>query len=315
MTMKKAVVIFLAVLGLSLTSVTSSFAQTRTTRTSPSPSVNPIATNSATATESADIVATPSATVEKIQEKKDNDITETGGKKKDALTAYLDDNPIGELTWHNVMQHGLRRAINNGLPANIIVVLILFPIITSIIAASRHLIGLQGFGIYIPAVLSVAFVSTGITTGVAVFAAVLIAATIFKAVLKRLRLQYLPRTALLLWGVSLIILILLVLASLFGVSGFLSLNIFPLLIIMLLTENFMETQLTSSTSQTVQLTLETLIIAIVCSLLIGNEFFQRIVLLRPELTFVSVAVFNLVIGRYSGLRLLEYIRFRSLIER
>jgi len=311
--MKNVVVIFLILLAALLISGKPTQAQRGVILASPSPIVIPGATDSATASDSA--IATPSAAVERIQEKKDNDITETSGKKKDALTAFLDEKPISELTWHNVLQHGLRRAINNGLPANIIVVLILFPIITSIIAASRHLIGLQGFGIYIPAVLSVAFVSTGITTGVAVFAAVLIAATVFKALLKRLRLQYLPRTALLLWGVSLVILILLVLASLFGVSGFLSLNIFPLLIIMLLTENFMETQLTSSTSQTIQLTVETLVIAIVCSLLIGNEYIQRIVLLRPEATFISVAVFNLVVGRYSGLRLLEYIRFRSLIER
>lgn len=264
------------------------------------------------ASEAAAEASAAAAIQERVQVK--DDITETVSPKKDRLTALLDENPPGDLNWTNFMQHAIRRATNNGLPANIVVLIILFPIIASIIAASRHLIGLQGFGVYIPAVLSVAFVSTGITTGIVMFATVLLAATFFRTVFKQMHLQYLPRTALLLWGVSLTTLALLLLTAIFGFSGFLSLNIFPLLIIMLLTENFMETQLMTGRAQTIQLTLETLFIAIVCSLIISNDVMQRTVLLRPELTFALVAAFNLLIGKYTGLRLLEYIRFRSLLE-
>lgn len=268
----------------------------------------------ATAASEAAAQASAAAAIQERVPVKD-DITETVSPKKDRLTALLDEHPPGDLNWSNFMQHTIRRAIDNGLPANIVVLIILFPIIASIIAASRHLIGLQGFGVYIPAVLSVAFVSTGITTGIVMFATVLLAATFFRNVFKRMHLQYLPRTALLLWGVSLTTLTLLLSTAIFGFTGFLTLNIFPLLIIMLLTENFMETQLMTGRAQTIQLTLETLFIAIVCSLIISNDVVQRTVLLRPELTFLLVAAFNLLIGKYTGLRLLEYIRFRSLLER
>lgn len=277
--------------------------------------LNEVASPSATASATLSATTAPSPNVQQlIQERQESDLTQVTGRQKDELVAFLEENPPEPLNWSNALQHGIRNAINQGLPANIVVILILFPIIASIIAASRHLIGLHGFGIYIPAVLSVAFVSTGISTGVVIFTVVLLAASLFRMGLKRLQLQYLPRTALLLWGVSLSVLLLLLAVSTFGISWLLSINIFPILIIMLLTENFMETQLTSSHSQAIQLTLETLLLAVICSLIISYQPLQRVVLLRPELVFISVAAFNMVVGRYAGLRLLEYIRFRSLLE-
>lgn len=282
---------------------------------SPSPVIETsIATESASTSAITPTASTAATVEQRIQEKQASDITESVGAKKDRLVAFLDENPIGEVSWHNFVQTAIRQAVDQGLPPNIVVLFILFPIIATIIAASRHLIGLQGFGIYIPAVLSVAFVSTGIVTGILLFMSVLLAATLFRNAIKFLKLQYLPRTALLLWGVSLSVLALLIVSTIFGFISFLTINIFPFLIIILLTENFIESQLTTSFSQAFQLTIETLIIAVGCSLLISFEPLQRFVLLWPEATILAVALFNILMGRYSGLRLLEYIRFRSILD-
>lgn len=273
------------------------------------------ATDGADATTSTKL-ASPSAEVEqKIQEKKDKDLTETGGKQKSKLAAYLDENPIGRLSWNNPLQHIIRKAIEKGLPANIVVLLILFPLIASIIAASRHVIGLKGFGIYTPAVLSVAFVSTGILSGTIMFLAVLIAAVVTRKILRRAKLPYLPRTAMLLWGVSIFILLLLIISSIFDIASLSTLNIFPLLIIMLLSENFIETQLLTTQKEALKLTLETLFIAILCSLVINREVVQQFVIIKPELTFILIAIANYAIGKYSGLRLSEYIRFQRIIDK
>ena len=269
-----------------------------------------------TATESAATVSSASAQVEqKIQEKKDQDITETAGKQKSKLAAYLDQHPIESLSWYNPLQHAIRQAIDRGLPANIIVLLILFPLVASAIAASRHVIGLTGFGIYIPAVLAVAFVSTGIITGVVTFLAILVAAMIMFKIVRRFRLPYLPRTAMLLWGVSLFILLLLIASTYLNLQILISISIFPLLIMMLLSENFMETQLFNSQQEAIRLTVETMVLAILCSLFVGWEPVQKYVLLQPELTFLGTALANIALGRYSGLRVLEYWRFQTIIEK
>lgn len=269
-----------------------------------------VATDSAVASES----STAANLNEVVEEKKNEDITVSTPRQKSKLAAFLDENPVKPLAWHNFLQHGIRRAVENGLPANIVVLIILFPIIASIIAGSRHLIGLQGFGVYIPAVLSVAFVSTGIITGLGIFIIVLLASILFRSLLKRMKLQYLPRTALMLWGVSLVVLLLLVGSTLVNLYDFISISIFPLLIIMLLTENFMESQLTVSRSKAFNLTLETIFLAVICSLIISSELVQQTVIVNPEITILVVAIFNIVIGKYSGLRLLEYVRFKAIME-
>lgn len=274
------------------------------------------ATASARATASAvpDVNASAAAALQ-IAERRDRDITETGGKQKGELAALLDETPIQSLTWHNFFQHAIRNAVNKGVPANTIVLVLLFPVITAIIAGSRHVIGLRGFGVYTPAVLSVAFVSTGIISGVILFMIVLGTALFSKKLIQKLRLQYLPRTAMLMWGVSVAILAFLLLVGQLGMTTLYSMSIFTILIIMLLTENFMETQLSSSQSEAIQLTVETLVLAIFCSFIIGSRDIQSLVILNPEMTMLAVVIANMIVGRYSGLRLLEYLRFRSLLEK
>lgn len=273
------------------------------------------ATRAAVATNSAEI-ASPAAEVErKIKERQAEDITETGGERKSKLAAFLDEHPVSPLSWHNFMQHAIRSAVGRGLPANIIVLLLLFPLIASIIAASRHIVGLRGFGIYIPAVLSVAFVSTGINTGIIIFVSVLLAAMLTRKLVNKFGFPYLPRTAMLLWGVSVFILLMLMLSARIGLFELLTTNIFPILIIILLTENFMDSQLFTSQKEALKTTVETLIIAVLCSWIIGLDQVQQFVLLRPEISLTALVIINYAIGRYTGLRVLEYARFSSLLGR
>ncbi len=258
--------------------------------------------------------ASPAAQVEqRLIEKKAEDITETTGETRGRLATFLDENPIGKATWHNFLQHLIRDSVNKGLPANIIVLLLLFPLVVSIIAASRHVIGLRGFGIYIPAVLSVAFVSTEIISGVIIFIAVLLAASLTRKLVKNLSLPYLPRTSMILWGVSIFILLMLILSSKLAIFELLTISIFPILIIIILTENFMNSQLFNSQREAMKIAFETLLIAIICSLIISQDMVQKFVLLYPELTLLGIAFINYLIGKYTGLRLAEFLRFSSIL--
>ncbi len=270
------------------------------------------ATPSAQATESATASQTASLV---IQEKKDKDITETGGKQKDKLVMLLEENPVTNPSPLNILQRAIRTSVENGVPANTIVLLLIFPIVSFFIAFSRHMIGLRGFGVYTPAVLAVAFVSTGIFNGITLFLIVLATTMIARKVMRHLKLQYLPRTAMMMWAVSIGVLLFLLTTGFFGMSVFYSLNIFTILIIMLLSENFMETQLMSSQSEAIRLTVETIFLATISSFLIASTTIQQAVILNPELTLIIVAFLNIAVGKYSGLRLLEYLRFKDIIEK
>ena len=279
---------------------------------SPSPTSKPVialdATASALASESAKI-ATKSGIVERVVEKKP-DITEPEGEVQGKLEKYLENNPLEDPGIGNLLSYAIRNAVRLGVPANTIVLILLFPVVAAIIAASRHLIGLRGFGIFIPAVLSVAFVATGIVTGIILFAVIITTATLARRVVKPLRLQYLPRMSLLLWFVSIGVLAALLISPYLNWEALIAVSIFPILILMLLAENFIEVQIGKSRHEAMELLVETIILALISGLILSLDIVQKFTILNPELLLISVALFNIFIGKYIGLRFTEYRKFK-----
>lgn len=264
--------------------------------------VDLVATNSGEATPSAGIVE------RKVEEKQD--LTQPSSQAKNKLEQILLDHPVGTLSWNNFMRYAIEQAVKNGLPVNTVILIVLFPLVVAIVAASRHLIGVRGIGILTPALLSVAFLATGIWAGVGLFLVILLVATTGRILLRKLKLQYLPRMALLLWFVSAGVLSTLFAAAQFSLESLLTVGIFPILILMLLAETFIDIQVGRSATEAREIIFQTFILAMISSLLLAWEGVQRIVLLQPELVFVSVAVFDVILGKYTGLRLTEYLMYR-----
>ena len=263
-------------------------------------------TATSSATGSAEVV-----TEQKIPEIK-TDLTQPTVEVKNKLEAVLFENPVGELSWKNFLRHALDSAVENGVPANTAVLILLFPLVVAIVAAARHLIGIRGAGILTPSLLAVSFLATGIWAGVALFGVILLVSTLARTLLKQMRLQYLPRLALLLWMVSGAVFL-----SLWGASfweftrGIMEVGIFPILILMLLAETFIDIQSGRSGSEARAMILQTFVLAMFTSLILGWEVVQKTVLLYPELIYFGVGVFDIFMGKYTGLRLSEYWLFKK----
>jgi hypothetical protein len=270
------------------------------------------ATGAAEASASAEATSAARLVVERVTEKRP-DITQPEGEIQGRLERILLAQEVTPLSWHNFLQHAIRQAVLLKVPANTVVLILLFPVVAAIIAAARHLIGLRGFGIFVPAVLSVAFVATGIVVGILLFMIILVVATLAQRVLRRLKLQYLPRMALLLWFVSVGVLVALLLAPSLGIEALVAISIFPILILMLLAENFIEVQIGKSRKEAMELTVETIILALICSLFLSLETLQRFAILHPELLLLLVAAFDVFVGRYVGLRYNEYKKFKKIV--
>lgn len=272
------------------------------------------ATAAANATPEASLASPSAATIQKIKKQKDQDITQTEGEQKSKLVRYLEENPLPSKNITNLLQQAIRNAVSGGVPPNVIVLVLLFPLVSSFIAASRHIIGLRGFGIYIPAVLSIALVSTGIVEGISMFMAIILVAIPAKKILSKFKLPYLPRTAILLWFVSLAILGMLLMAPLINMVTLMTVNIFSIMILVLLAENFLDAQAKTKPIDAIALTVETLSLALLSSFILQWENLQRFALLQPELLIILTLAINLVVGKFVGLRFTEYFRFRSLME-
>jgi len=223
------------------------------------------------------------------------------------LEKLLQEQKLGPLSFNNFFKHAIRRAIFSGVPANTIVLLLLLPLLAALIAAARHFIGIAGFGIFTPAMISVAFLATGITSGIVIFLVTLLVASFARVVLKKFKVHYLPRMAILLWFICL--------GIFFMTFAFPGASIFPILFMILLVENFIEVQTGRSMREAVGMTAETLLIALSGYFLMNWRLLQAFVLLNPEVSVFGVFLFNLIVGRYTGFRLLEYYRFKAVSRR
>lgn len=245
-------------------------------------------------------------------EKKEN-LTEPK-QSKSRLERVLESKDVGELSITNFLQVAIRRAVEQGVPANTVVLMLLFPLVAAIIAAARHIVGLKGFGIFTPAVISVAFLSTGVGVGVLLFLGIIVVATLGRMIIRKMRLPSLPRLALLLWFVSLGVLGLILASPWLNLDSLMTISIFPILLLVLLAETFIRVQITRSFREAMRQTFQTFVLALLSFLVMSTQALQEWVLLNPEISVIMIAVLNIMIAKYGGLRLLEMWRFRKIIK-
>lgn len=224
------------------------------------------------------------------------------------------DREIAGPVWLSPLKAGIRKAVNQGVSVNTIVLLLLFPLTAALVAFSRQVVGLNGYGIFIPALVSVAFLSTGVLAGLVLFLAIVIAAVGSKFLISKVRLPYLPRMAVLIWAVVLAVLVLLLASPNLGLSRLVGLGIYPVLLFIMLAESNIEAQITRTWQAAALMTGETVVIAILASLVMGTTTIQEWVLLNPEISVLLILGVDWLIGSYKGLRLLEIWRFRKILN-
>jgi hypothetical protein len=256
----------------------------------------------------------PATVSAQIEEAAKEDITERASPVKGKLEGYLAERQLGSIGPSNFIQHAIRQAVIQGVSANTIVLVLLFPLVAGLIAAARHLLGLTGFGIFVPAILAVAFVATGIRVGMIMFVLIWLLATVSRSLTKKLGLQYLPRMALLMWMVSIGVLAVMLVGVEVGLGELSAVSIFPILILMLLAENFIEVQVGKSKREAFRVTVQTILMAVGAAVVLKLNQVQRLVLLNPEISLVLIALFDIYVGKYVGLRALELVKFRKLVK-
>lgn len=214
----------------------------------------------------------------------------------------------------NLFHSLIETAIRSGVSEATIILLLLLPLVASVVAAARHLIGFRGFGIFLPTALAVTFFATGLWEGILLFLIILGVATVGRYLFRKLRIHYLPRMALLLWLVSLAVLSSIFLSPYFGLGQLTVISIFPVLILILSAEEFIEVQIGKSLRKATRLTFETFLIALVGLFLFKLGSLQKLAMQKPGWVILIPLIINLAVGRYAGLRMLEYRRFKRLLK-
>lgn len=235
--------------------------------------------------------------------------------KGDKLISQLDTQKLTGFWGKDVLKIAMRKAVSEGVSPNTLVLLFLFPLVAALVAFSRQVVGVSGFGIITPALLSVAFLSTGGLAGLLLLSFILGVATLGRMLIKRVKVPYLPKLAILIWVVSMSVMLLLLGSTGLGLAQLTSVGIFPIMLFVLLAETFIEAQITRSLRTSMWMTMETVILALIAYKLMSAPWIQTQVLLHPEVSVITILGLDFLIGKYKGLRLLEIWRFRKLLAK
>lgn len=235
-------------------------------------------------------------------------------EKGDRLTNLMKEQKVTGWWGTNLLKLAMRQAVDEGVSPNTLVLLFLFPLVAALVAFSRQVVGVSGFGMITPALLSVAFLSTGGLVGLVLLFFILGVATLGRMVTKRIKVPYLPKLAILIWMVSMAVLVLMLMSPSIGLERLMSVGIFPIMLFVLLAETFIEAQITRSFSTSMWMTLETIILALIAYKVMSSPLVQTIVLLHPEISVITILILDILIGNYKGLRLMEIWRFRKLLS-
>jgi hypothetical protein len=221
----------------------------------------------------------------------------------------------GVETWNgfNSVKMLKEYALLQGVNANTIAMLLLLPVIATLVSFLHYYVGLTGYGIFMPTMIAVIFLSTGVFGGIALFALILGVSLISNAILKKLKLHFWPARAINLVFIGIGVVLVWSLASKYFNTD-LS-NIYAIMIMILLVEEFVRTQLIKSKNEAWSLTFGTLLLAVLGAGLMNIELVQLWVLSNPDITVLFIIVANIIIGSYKGIRLMEIRRFAKAIRK
>jgi hypothetical protein len=190
-------------------------------------------------------------------------------------------------------------------------VLLMIPIGALVVVILRNLVGITTFGTFMPVLVALAFRETQLVGGVILFSLVVALGLAFRFFMEHLRLLLVPRLA----SVLIIVVLLMALVSIvgheLGIETGLSVALFPMVILTMTIERMSIVWEERGPVEAIQQGLGSLLVAALCYTVMENPVLKHLFFVFPELLLCVLAV-TLLLGRYSGYRLLELIRFRAL---
>lgn len=232
-------------------------------------------------------------------------------EKRDIDYTIVDRSTFAARPW-NLLSVLTNYMITHGVSSEMIILLLMLPVILTFITFLKQVVGITTFGLYTPAVITLSLVALGWKIGLMFLAVILLAGYITRALMARYHLLYIPKIAIILSVTSIVLLIVLALASAFGITLAPD-TIFILLIMTTLSEEFMSVKAELGLRSAVFAVGETVLVALLCTSIVKWGALQSLILAYPELVLMTFLV-NAVLGRYAGLRVTEVIRFQEVFK-
>lgn len=213
---------------------------------------------------------------------------------------------------YNLMSQGVVYLLANGVPQRSLTLLLMLPLVATIAVITKQILGLNLMGIFVPSIITLALIAIGFWQGLLILTTIITASILFKKFSKNWRLMYYPKMAFTSIIITLAIISLLGIATLFGANTLTSISIFPLLVMILIAEKFASVSLGSGFIGALKAFGGTIFVAGISYVLVEQiAFFKTLFLIHPEIILLLLLI-NWSIGQWRGLRLTEQWRFWDL---
>jgi hypothetical protein len=190
-------------------------------------------------------------------------------------------------------------------------ILLLVPLGAFLVVLLRNIVGISTFGTFMPVLVAMAFRETKLLNGLILFTLIVALGLSIRFYLERLRLLLVPRLAAVLTVVVLLMALVSVFSHRLGIEIGLSVALFPMVIMTMAIERMSIVWEERGPAEAMKEGIGTLVAAAVIYVLMITPGVQYFVLVFPEMLLVLLALI-LLLGRYTGYRLTELVRFRAL---
>jgi hypothetical protein len=195
---------------------------------------------------------------------------------------------------------------------NMFSVILLIPIGTLVLSLARNIIGIPTFGIFTPILLTLFFKETSLTFGLGFFLAIVAIGIGQRYVLDKFYLLAVPRLSILL---TLIIMMMIAYSFISNDMNATTshLSFFPIVIVVTNIERLSVMIAEEGVVNTLKTLLGTLVISILGFMLYMIPALEIFMFTNPECLFTVIGLLVLI-GKYKGYRISEFLRFRDLVK-
>ncbi len=199
------------------------------------------------------------------------------------------------------------------LPFGLLQTLLMLPMGALVVVLFRNVIGMPTFGTFLPALIAAAAVGTGLIWGTLSVLIVIGAVSIVRWLMQRLELLHSPTLAILLATVVITMMLSSLAAEAAGLNELARVAFLPIAVMAIAAERFYLSLAEKGPGDALKYLIGTLVVVSACYVVMSSLALQILLGGFPE-TLGYVIAANLYLGRWVGVRLFEYVRFRQLLR-
>jgi transglutaminase-like putative cysteine protease len=195
-----------------------------------------------------------------------------------------------------------------GIPVSMQRILLMIPFGAFMTILLRNVLGLRTFGFFMPLLIAIAAMRAGLKWTLSAFLFVIGVVCLIRLLAKPLRLLHFPLQGIMLTAVLLSVTALAAAGAMMGNLEIAHLTYLPVVVLTIVTEKFTIIIEEEGPLEVFTVTLMSMVAIVLCFLVMSSWTLQTFVLTFPE-SLLSVVFLEILIGSWTGMRLLEYFRF------